>query len=81
VAGEIVGPAVRRGVDRRRSVALLGAAPGIAQLDRPVRSESVERFAMMSDFGRGPTPLDLPSDHSNAYLSSRFRHLMIASAR
>jgi LysE type translocator len=81
VAGEIIGPAVRRSLDRRRSVAFLGAAPGIAKLDRPVRSESLERFAMMSDVGKGPTPLGQPSDHSGPYLSSRFRHLMIASAR
>src|SRR5262245_53501923 len=35
---------------------------------------------MTSDFGKGPTPLGLPSDHSGAYLSSQFRRLMIASA-
>jgi threonine/homoserine/homoserine lactone efflux protein len=38
MAGEIVGPAVRRGVDRRRSVALLGASAGVAKLDLPARS-------------------------------------------
>ena len=32
LASEIIGPAVRRGVDRRRSVALLGAAAGVAKL-------------------------------------------------
>src|SRR5262245_44062909 len=79
VAGEI--PGVRRRVDRRRSVALLGAAAGVAKLDRRVCPESVECFAMTSDFGRGPTPLGLPSDEPGAYLSSRFRHLMIAPAR